>query len=88
MDAILNSGDGAAFKAQFDGADKLTDNEFLFFWIDSIVDKIQYGSRTQLCDSLKGKSADDQMKVFISIVQSNDVHEYGSYYLKNSTYYA
>lgn len=84
----MGSADGSAFKAQFAGADKLTDNEFLFFWIDSIVDKIQYGSRTKLCDSLKGKSADDQLKVFIEIVKSNDVHEYGSYYLKNGTYYA
>lgn len=84
----MSSGDGASFKAQFTGADKLTDNEFLFFWIDSIVDKIQYGSRTTLCDSLKGKSSDDQLKVFIEIVKGNDVHEYGGYYLKNGTYYA
>ncbi len=65
MESILGSPDGSAFKAQFTGADQLTDNEFLFFWIDSIVEKIQYGSRTQLCDSLKGKSADDQLKIFI-----------------------
>jgi hypothetical protein len=67
VETILSSADGDAFKAQFTGADKLTDNEFLFFWIDSIVGMIQYGSRTQLCDSLKGKSADDQLKAFIKI---------------------
>ncbi len=69
----MNSGDGAAFKAQFKGADKLTDNEFLFFWVDSIVGEIQYGSRTTLCNNLKGKSSDDQMKVIIDIVKSNGV---------------
>lgn len=88
VEAILNSGDGPAFKAQFPGGDKLTDNEFLFFWIDSIVEKIQYGSRTSLCDSLKGKSQDDQLKIFIGLAKANDVHGYGGYYLKNGTYYA
>ncbi len=88
VQSILAGGEGAAFKAQFTGADKLTDNQFLFFWIDSIVGEIQYGSRTKLCNSLKGKSADDQFKVFVDIAKTNDVHEYGGYYLKNGTYYA
>jgi hypothetical protein len=88
VESILNGAGGADFKAQFEGGDKLTDNEFLFFWIDSIVEKIQYGSRTTLCDSLKGKSADDQLKIFIELAKANDVHGYGGYYLKNATYYA
>lgn len=56
--------------------------------MDSIVGEIQYGSRTTLCDSLKGKNADDQFKILSSVVKSNDVHEYGGYYLKDATYYA
>lgn len=40
----------------------MTDDEFLFFWIDSIVGNIQYGRRTELCDSLKDKNFDDQFK--------------------------
>jgi hypothetical protein len=82
-------GDGAEdFKGQFEGADKLSDVEFLFFWSDAIVEKIQYGSRTQLCDSVKGKSADALMKIFVDIVKTNSVTEYGSYYLKDALYYA
>ena len=88
VESILKTDQGAAFKAQFTGADKLNDVEFLFFWSDAIVEKIQYGSRTQLCDSVKDKSADDLMKIFISIVHQNSVYEYGSFYLKNDTYYA
>jgi hypothetical protein len=87
VEDILKTKDGAAFKAQFSGADKLSDVEFLFFWSDAIVEKIQYGSRTQLCDNVKGKSADDLLKYFIAIVKENSVTEYGSYYLKNDTYY-
>ena len=88
VESILKTSEGAAFKAQFSGGDKLSDVEFLFFWSDAIVEKIQYGSRTQLCDSVKGKSSDDLLKLFIAIVHTNDVHEYGSYYLRNYTYYA
>ena len=87
VEDILKTKDAAAFKAQFSGADKLSDVEFLFFWSDAIVEKIQYGSRTQLCDNVKGKSADDLLKYFIAIVKENSVTEYGSYYLKNDTYY-
>jgi hypothetical protein len=61
----------------------LKDNEFLFFWIDSIVDKIQYGKRTQLCNDLKLKSLDEQFAYFVQLAKANDVSEYGSYYLKN-----
>lgn len=58
----------------------------MFFWIDSIVDKIQYGQRTKLCNDLKGKSLDDQFTYFIGLAKANDVAEYGSYYLKNETF--
>jgi hypothetical protein len=83
VESILASGQGAAFKKQFDGAENLKDDEFLFFWIDSIVDKIQYGQRTKLCNDLKSKSQDDQFAYFVGLAKANDVSEYGSYYLKN-----
>ncbi len=37
VQATLEKGEGAQLKAQFPGADKLTDDEFLFYWVDSIV---------------------------------------------------
>jgi hypothetical protein len=78
VEAILKTDQKVAFKAQFTGADKLKDTEFLFYWSDSIVGEIQYGSRSKLCASLKGKSADDQFAIFVALVKTNDVHEYGS----------
>ena len=42
----------------------MNDDEFLFFWIDSIVGLIQYGQRTTLCNSLKGKNAEQQFRGF------------------------
>ena len=61
--------EGAAFKAKFPGADKLSDVEFLFFWSDAIVEKIQYGSRTQLCANVKGKTLEQQLDIMIGIVE-------------------
>ena len=61
VEAILKTTEAATFKGKFPGADKLSDAEFLFFWADAIVEKIQYGSRTQLCDSVKGKNMDQLM---------------------------
>ena len=58
VEQILKSSDRDTFKAQFKGADKLTDEEFLFYWIDSIVGQIQYGQRTTLCNNLKNKTSD------------------------------
>lgn len=37
VEDILKTDKGAAFKAQFTGAEKLSDVEFLFFWSDAIV---------------------------------------------------
>lgn len=62
------------FKAQFAGGEKLSDVEFLFFWSDSIIDKIQYGSRTQLCDSVQGKTSDQLLSFFVELVKNYDVH--------------
>ena len=87
VEQILDSSEGASFKAQFEGGNKLTNDEFLFYWIDSVVGLIQYGERTNLCESLKGKSADDQFNLLVdNAKKTNDVYEYGSYYLKNITF--
>lgn len=85
VEQILNSAQNQTFKAQFNGGQNLKDDEFLFYWIDSIVDKIQYGSRTKLCNDLKGKSADDHFNYFIQLAKANNPAEYGSFYLKNET---
>lgn len=61
----MKSSDRDTFKAQFKGADKLNDEEFLFYWIDSIVGQIQYGQRTTLCNNLKNKTADEQFAFFV-----------------------
>jgi hypothetical protein len=55
----------------------------MFFWIDAIVNVIQYGGRTKLCNDVKGKNQTEQLNVFIKIAQASQVYEYGSYYLKN-----
>lgn len=69
VEQILETDQASAFKAQFPGADKLNNDEFLFFWVDSIVGEVQYGSRTKLCDKLKGKSADDQFAALVTLAK-------------------
>lgn len=61
VESLILSEEGAAYKAIFAGADKLSNAEFMFFWTDAVIEKIQYGSRTQLCSSLKGKSSQQQL---------------------------
>lgn len=34
----------------------LTNDEFLFYWADTLVLTIQYGGRTSICDKLKGQT--------------------------------
>lgn len=62
VESILYSSSEAAnaFKSQFPGGEKLTNDEFLFFWADAIVLTIQYGGRTSICQNLSGKNADQQ----------------------------
>jgi hypothetical protein len=64
----------------------LKDDEFLFFWIDSIVGQIQYGKRSNMCNVLKLKSLVDQFAYFVDLAKQNTVYEYGSYYLKNESF--
>lgn len=86
VETILNSQDRDNFKSQFSGADKLTDDEFLFFWVDSIVGEIQYGRRSKLCDSLKDKTEDQQFAMFVQLAKGNFADDYGAYYLSNDSY--
>ena len=58
IESILSSSQNLTFKQQFKGGQNLKDDEFMFFWINSITDKIQYGQRTKLCQDLKFKSQD------------------------------
>lgn len=58
----------------------------MFFWIDSIVQVIQYGQRTILCENVKNKTSDQQFAYLVETVKSSEVYEYGSYYLKNVTF--
>jgi hypothetical protein len=44
----------------------------MFYWIDSIVGQIQYGKRTQLCDSIKNKTAEQQHAFFIQNAKDNN----------------
>jgi hypothetical protein len=66
VERVLDSTDGENFKKQFEGGDMLKNDEFLFFWTDSIVMKIQYGQRTTFCAKLKTLSPDDQFNYLVS----------------------
>jgi hypothetical protein len=44
----------------------------MFFWIDSFVDKIQYGSRTTFCNDLKNKNADEQFDHLINLANTTN----------------
>ena len=45
----------------------------MFFWIDSFVGQIQYGSRTTFCNDLKGKTENDQFDYLVKVALSNGV---------------
>lgn len=67
-------------------AENLSPREFLFYWSDVTVELIQYGKRTQLCDSLKGKTTDQQFNYVKALALESDPSDYGSYYLSNATF--
>lgn len=74
-----------SFKAEFK-AEKLTAREFLFYFSDMIVMQIQYGKRVEFCNSLKGKTLEEQYKVVKEIALKSTPVDYGAYYLKNATF--
>jgi len=67
VENIIAQGEQAAFefKSQFPGGENLKNKEFLFFWADAIVLTIQYGGREDLCNSLKGRTFDQQFQILV-----------------------
>jgi len=58
VEKILDSTQAENFKSQFEGGNNLKNDEFLFFWNDAMVMKIQYGQRVSFCEALKNKTLD------------------------------
>ncbi len=53
VDATLDKNNSESLRMKEDfGAGQLNDNEFRFFFIDIIVESIQYGKRVDLCNQL------------------------------------
>ena len=75
----------AAFKAQFPGGEKLSNEEFLFFWADTNVLTVQYGGRTATCEQLAGKGEEQQFQIMLANAKQYEVYEYSSYWLRNET---
>eukprot|EP01016_Furgasonia_blochmanni_P053039 TRINITY_DN8522_c0_g1_i1.p2 TRINITY_DN8522_c0_g1~~TRINITY_DN8522_c0_g1_i1.p2 ORF type:complete len:524 (+),score=167.50 TRINITY_DN8522_c0_g1_i1:64-1635(+) len=77
-----------AFKKVFK-ADKMNNEEFLWFFADQFVELVQYGKREFLCKNLKGKSQQDQLNWLAQYVNSlgdENLYQYSAYYLRNTTY--
>ena len=72
----------AILKASFN-SEKLTNDEFLFAWADTIATFVQYGKRTDLCNMLAFYGTlEDQFEALRQYFLNNtDPAEYGSYYL-------
>mmetsp|Transcript_32570 Transcript_32570/g.29425 ORF Transcript_32570/g.29425 Transcript_32570/m.29425 type:complete len:293 (+) Transcript_32570:166-1044(+) len=70
-------------------ADKLNNEEFLWYFADTIVLGVQYGHRTELCDILMPVAAnmtnlwETTIRYFNSV--ENDPRDYGSHYLSDPT---
>lgn len=73
------------FMTEF-GAEKLTSREFLFYWSDSLVFQIQYGSRVNFCNALKGKTLQEQYAYAKQLVKKVTPVDYGAYYLGNASF--
>ncbi|KRX10814.1 hypothetical protein PPERSA_00984 [Pseudocohnilembus persalinus] len=60
--------------------------QFLFYYADIFVEKIQYGERTWLCNNLQGKTLEEQNQWVIDLVNEEGitVDGYASYYLKDT----
>ena len=53
------SSHGKEFQAIFQ-AENLTAREFMFYFADVLVFSVQYGSRSQFCESVQGKTLEEQ----------------------------
>lgn len=87
VDSILakNNSESIRMKDDFAAA-QLNDDEFRFFFIDIIVESIQYGKRVELCSQL----STDPVKSYAYIKQyakdNANPADYGSFYLSNVSY--
>ncbi|CAD8176871.1 unnamed protein product [Paramecium pentaurelia] len=76
-----------AFKESY-RCGKMTDNEFRWFWADTIVQMIQQGQRTEFCQTLESLPSVERMAEYIreiSLSQGDSYKQYGAYYLRNET---
>jgi len=88
---LYNNGSNWAqqFKGQFGpDAQQLSNEEFLWYFADTIAETIQYGGRTQLCNLFaKYSNFNDLWNATVKfIVQNGDPKDYGSYFVGNSTW--
>ena len=60
--------------------------EFLFYWSDVIVFQIQYGNRVAFCESLKGKTLEEQFTLVKDMALKVTPVDYSSLYLSNATF--
>ena len=58
----------------------------MFYWADVLVFQIQYSKRTKFCDSLKGKTFEEQLEVVKALAKAVSPAEYGSFYLSDPVY--
>lgn len=74
-----------SFKKSF-RAEKLTDDEFRWFFTDTIVLEVQSGRRKELCEGFKMKTIAEMVEQVRQVsLKSDDYKQYGSYYLRDTT---
>ena len=73
------------FRASFN-ASYLSAREFLFYWSDVMVFQIQYGNRVAFCESLKGKTLEEQFTLVKDMALKVTPVDYSSLYLSNATF--
>jgi hypothetical protein len=59
----------------------------LFYWIDVVVFQFQYSKGVDFCNSLKGKPTDEAFAIIKNLVKAVSPSDYGSFYLRNATYF-
>lgn len=82
---ITGSEEGARrMKAEF-GAEQLKNGEFLFFFVDIIVEYVQYGNRTGLCQVVDHTNVSKSYAAIkkIAVDTRADPADYGSAYLSS-----
>lgn len=85
VEAEVTGDNKEQFKAQFN-ASELTAREFLFYWSDVIVFQVQYGARVNFCNSLKGKTINEQFDIIKALALKVSPTDYGAYYLRDEAF--